>query len=131
GWAEYAGTDPHPGQWILIAQAIWRRDRHALDQDVRMFFILNNALMDAGIAAWDVKRYTDSIRPVTVIRALLGNRQVRAWGGPGLGVRTIDCKDFRTYLPTPPFASFVSGHSTFSSAGAEVLKRVTRSDSFR
>jgi len=38
--------------------------------------------MDASIAAWDVKRYTDSIRPVTVIRAVMGNQQVRAWAGP-------------------------------------------------
>jgi len=130
-WADNAGTVTPPGHWNVIAQDVSRRDRHTLDQDVKMFFILNNALMDAGIAAWDVKRYTDSIRPVTVIRALLGNRQMRAWGGSGLGVRTIDCKDFRTYLPTPAFASFVSGHSTFSAAGAEVLKRFTGSDSFR
>jgi hypothetical protein len=31
---------------------------------------------------------------------------------------------------TPPFAEYVSGHSTFSSAGAKVLQRFTGSDLF-
>ena len=114
----------------MFAQEISRRDQHNLDQDVKLFFILGNALMDASIAAWDVKRYTDSIRPVTVIRAVMGNQQVRAWAGPGLGVRVIDCKNFRSYVPTPPFGSFVSGHSAFSAVAAEILKRFSGSDHF-
>jgi hypothetical protein len=129
-WADGASTVTPPGHWNVIAQQISRRDRHTLDQDVKMFFALDNALLDAGIATWDVKRYSDSIRPVTVIRALLGDRDVRAWAGPGLGVRMINCKNFRPYLATPPFSSFVSGHSAFSAAGAEILKNFTGSDAF-
>jgi membrane-associated phospholipid phosphatase len=129
-WADGSGTVTPPGHWCLIAQEISRRDQLNLDQDVKLFFILGNAMMDASIAAWDVKRYTDSVRPVTVIRALLGNRQIRAWAGPGLGVRLINSKDFRPYLPTPPFAAYVSGHSAFSAAAAEILKRFTGSDNF-
>ncbi len=129
-WADGAGTITPPGHWCFFAQEISRRDRHSLDDDVKLFFILGNALLDASIATWDVKRYTDSIRPVTVVRALLGNREVRAWAGPGLGARMIKCKDFRPYLPTPPFGSFVSGHSAFSAAAAEILRRFTKSDEF-
>jgi hypothetical protein len=33
-------------------------------------------------------------------------------------------------FPTPPFPEYMSGHSTFSSAGAEILKLFTRSDAF-
>ena len=33
-------------------------------------------------------------------------------------------------FPTPPFAEYSSGHSTFSAAGAEILRRFTRSDRF-
>jgi len=33
-------------------------------------------------------------------------------------------------FPTPPFPEYISGHSTFSAAGAEILKLFTRSDSF-
>lgn len=32
---------------------------------------------------------------------------------------------------TPPFAEYTSGHSTFSAASAEILKRFTGSDSLR
>jgi hypothetical protein len=129
-WADGAGTFTPAGHWCFFAQVISRRQHYDVDHDVKLFFILTNALLDASIASWDVKRYVDSIRPVTVIRSLMGNRTIRAWAGPGLGVTTIDCKRFRPYLPTPAFGSFVSGHSTFSAAGAEVLKRFTGSDAF-
>jgi membrane-associated phospholipid phosphatase len=129
-WADGSSTVTPPGHWVVFAQHVSQRDHHSLDQDVKLFFILANALMDAGIAAWDAKRCTDLIRPITVVRALLSTREIQAWAGPGLGVRTVYGKDFRTYLPTPPFASYVSGHSAFSAAGAEILKRFTGSDQF-
>ena len=129
-WADGGATVTPPGHWNVFAQIVSRRDKHSLDQDAQLFFILNNALLDASIAVWDVKRYADSIRPVTVIRALMENRKIMAWAGPGLGTREIDCKDFRSYIPTPPFGSYVSGHSAFSAAAAEVLKRFTGDDAF-
>jgi hypothetical protein len=129
-WADGSSTVTPPGHWMVFAEHISERDHHSLDQDIKLFFILANALMDAGIAAWDAKRYTDLIRPVSVVRMLLSTRQIQAWAGPGLGVRTIYGKDFRSYLPTPPFAGYVSGHSAFSAAAAEILKRFTGSDLF-
>lgn len=129
-WADGSSTVTPPGHWAVFAQDVSRRDRHGLDEDVKLYFILGNALMDAGIAAWDAKRCTDLVRPVTVVRMLMGNRQIHAWGGPGLGVRSLYGKDFRSYLPTPPFAGYVSGHSAFSAAAAEILKRFAGSDRF-
>jgi len=129
-WADGPATVTPPGHWNAIAQSVSRRDKQSLDQAVEMFFVLGNALMDAGIAAWDTKRYTDSVRPINVIRGLMGNRKIVAWAGPGLGTKVIDCKDFRSYLPTPPFPGYVSGHSAFSAAAAEILKRFTGSDDF-
>ena len=80
-------------------------------------------MMDSGIAAWDVKRYYDSIRPISAIRFLYAGKQVQAWGGPFEGTLKIDGATWRTYIPvTPPFAEFVSGHSAVSSAAADVLK---------
>jgi membrane-associated phospholipid phosphatase len=127
-WADGPTTVTPPGHWNLIAQFVSRRDHHSLDQDVKLFFMLGNSLMDTSITTWDVKRYFDSVRPITVIRWEMGRRTMLAWAGPGLGTRTIDCKDFRSYLPTPPFGGYVSGHSAFSAAAAEILKRFTGSD---
>ena len=36
----------------------------------------------------------------------------------------------RRQFPTPPFPEYSSGHSTFSAAGAEILRLATRSDRF-
>jgi hypothetical protein len=61
------------------------RDGHTLDQDVQLFFILTNAVFDAGIAAWDAKNHYDYVRPITAIRYLKEGKKGRAWAGPGLG----------------------------------------------
>jgi hypothetical protein len=129
-WADGAGTATPPGHWNLIAQAISLRDARSLDDDVKLFFILGNALMDAGIAVWDCKRVADSIRPVSAIRFLFAGKPIRAWAGAGMGTQLIDGRQFQSYIPTPPFASYISGHSAFSAASAEVLKRFTGSDHF-
>ena len=130
-WADGPFTETPPGHWNLFAQIVSRRDNHSLDEDVKLFFMLNNALLDSSIVAWDIKRATDSIRPVSVIRLVLpADRKIRAWAGPGLGVQVISCKDFRSYLPTPPFPTYVSGHSAFSAAAAEILRLFSGRDDF-
>jgi hypothetical protein len=133
-WADGPMTVLPPGHFNLFAQFVSLRDGHTLDQDVQLFFILTNAVFDAGIAAWDAKIHYDYVRPITAIRELKRGRKIRAWAGPGLGVRVIDGEAWRPYqpdwFPTPPFAEYVSGHSSFSAAGAEILKRFTGSDTF-
>jgi hypothetical protein len=118
---------------------------------------MGNAVMDAGIAAWWTKVEFDYARPVRAIRelgelGLIGEPGVdevtgeagfviEAFAGYdpetgiGLGTKTILAENFVTYQrpfsnPSPPFAEYVSGHSTFSAAGAEVLRRFTGSDEF-
>jgi hypothetical protein len=109
-----------------------RRDHYSLDRDVKLFFTLNNAVFDAGIVAWDNKRAFDSVRPITAVRHLFRGQQVRAWAGPGRGTQVIDGASWLpyqpSYFPTPPFGEYPSGHSTFSAAAAEALRRVTGSD---
>lgn len=133
-WSDGPRSETPPGHWCLFAQFVSRRDRHGLDDDVKLFFILTNALFDAGICCWDAKRAFDSVRPVTAIRYLFRGEKVRAWRGPGLGPGEIDGEDWQPYqeatFVTPPFPEFPSGHSTFSAAGAEILQRYTGSDVF-
>jgi len=73
-WADGPGSATPPGHWNIFAQAISRRDGHTIDEDVKMFFILGNALMDSSIAVWVCKRAADSIRPVSAIRFLFGGK---------------------------------------------------------
>jgi len=107
-----------------------RRDGNDLDDDVKLFFALNNAELDASIAAWDCKTAYDYVRPISAIRFLFAGQTIQAWGGPGLGTRAIDGATWRPYIPTPAFAEYTSGHSTFSAAAAEILRQFTRSDHF-
>lgn len=136
--AEYWANGPHtelpPGHWNLFAQFVSARDRHTVDDDAKMFFALTAAIHDAGIAAWAAKSKFDSVRPVTTIPFLLHGKTIKAWGGPFMGTVTMDGGDWIPYqpstFPTPPFPEYISGHSTFSAAGAEILWRWTRSDAF-
>ena len=99
-----------------------------------MFFALNNALFDASIAVWDCKRVYDNARPITAIRSLYKGKRIRAWAGPSQGIRVINGEEWLPYQPatfvTPPFPEYVSGHSTFSAAGAQILQIFTENDRF-
>ena len=87
--AEYFADGPHselpPGHWDLFAQFVSARDHHGLDEDVKLFFALTNAIFDAGIVAWDAKRAFDSVRPATAVPYLFQGQRIQAWGGPGKG----------------------------------------------
>ena len=133
-WADGPSSETPPGHWCLFGQFISARDHHSLDDDTKMFFVLANAMLDASIAAWDAKRAYDSVRPITAIRFLFNDQPIKAWTR-FKGAQTIDGKDWQPYQPpvmgsTPNFPEFISGHSTFSAAGAEILKRFTGSDNF-
>jgi len=133
-WADGPNSELPPGHWCLFSQFVSQRDEYSLDDDVKLFFAVCNADLDAGIAAWDAKSAYDSVRPLTSIHFLFAGQKVRAWAGPYQGTRLIDGADWQPYQPvtvvTPPFAEYVSGHSTFSAACAEVLLRFTGRDTF-
>lgn len=133
-WADGPSSELPPGHWALFAKEVSNRDSHGINQDVKMFFALTNAIMDAGVITWDAKRSYDYVRPVTAIQYLFKGIKIPAWAGEGQGTKLINGEDWRPYqastVVTPPFSEYYSGHSTFSAAGAEVLKLFTGSDNF-
>lgn len=133
-WTDGPNSELPPGHWCLFAQFVSARDRHTLDDDAKMFFVLTNAVSDAGIVAWTAKREFDSVRPITAIPLLYKGKMIRCWGGPRKGTTTMDGSEWmpyqRAYFPTPPFPEYPSGHSAFSAAGARILRLWTNSDRF-
>ena len=133
-WSDGPLSELPPGHWMLLAQHVSARDENSIDEDVKMYFALANAMFDASIAVWDCKRAFDYVRPITAIRFLMAGREIRAWGGPTRGAQMIRGETWRPYqtanVPTPAFPEFSSGHSAFSSAAAEILKAFTGSDAF-
>lgn len=141
--ADYWANGPHsetpPGHWELFtqfvsAQYISAKDKHALTDDVLLFFALSNAVFDAGIACWECKRYYNSVRPITAVHYLFTGTQISAWGGYDQGTMSIDGGQWLPYqeanVVTPPFPEYISGHSTFSAASAYILQQATQSDTF-
>src|SRR5690606_12472214 len=122
------------GHWFIFAQTVSERDNHTLDEDVRLYFLVEAAAMDAFIACWDAKMFYDYARPYSLVHAYYQDQVIKAWGGPEKGMIQMDGTEWRPYSPDtflcPPFPSYVSGHSTVSGACAEVLKRFTGSDVF-
>jgi PAP2 superfamily len=101
-WADGAGTVTPPGHWNVIALDLLRDENSSALRSAGLLATLNTAQADAFIACWDAKFAYWSLRPVTAIRRLIDP----AW---------------LPYIVTPPFPSYVSGHSTTSGAASTVL----------
>jgi VCPO second helical-bundle domain/Domain of unknown function (DUF6851) len=133
-WADGPGTAFPPGHMMLFAEALSRKNHFSLDTDVKMFFALGNAEMDAGIICWYYKYKYDFVRPITAIHWLYYNQPVTSWLGPGNGYGTVLGQNWIPYqalnVVTPAFPEYPSGHSTFTAAGATMLAAFTGSDTF-
>lgn len=198
-WADGPKSETPPGHWNVVANAVTdspgfeRRiggtgqPVDALEWDVKLYFALNGAVHDAAVAAWGLKGWYDSPRPISMIRYLgglgqssdpdapaydphglpledglveviteassrpgerhadladhVGEIAIRAWRGfpedpatqtSGVGwIRAVDWVPYqRSTFVTPAFAGYVSGHSTFSRAAAEVMTAFTGSEYF-
>ncbi len=132
-WADGPSTELPPGHTAIFAAALCRMDDNIdnIDNDVKMLFLQANAVLDAGIAAWHYKREYDFVRPITLVRTQLKGQKIKAWV-PNKGTQTIMGEDWLPYQPTevvtPPFAEYVSGHSTFTAASFAVLRSFTGTD---
>src|SRR5216117_2546476 len=102
-WADGAGTETPPGHWNSIAQIIGAAQGNTLEENARLFALLNIAMADAAICSWDAKYTFHFWRPVTAI----------AFAEPEL--------NWMSFIVTPPFPDYTSGHSTFIAAAATVL----------
>lgn len=110
-WAFGGGTITPPGAWNQIAANVILTKKLSLLESARTYALLNIALADASIAAWECKYTYNMWRPSTAIE------MAESDGIP----ETIADKSWQPLLNTPNHPTYVSGHSTFSSAGATVL----------
>jgi hypothetical protein len=138
-WADGPLSEFPPGHMGVFAQTLCRIRGNDLDTDVKMFFALGNAELDASVGAWTTKYQYDFWRPITAIRYLYKGKDVTSWAGPGASPSTgnfitVKGEQWMPYqaakVVTPPFPEYVSGHSTFSAAGGYILTRFTTSDTF-
>ncbi|TNE63545.1 MAG: T9SS type A sorting domain-containing protein [Bacteroidetes bacterium] len=191
-WADGPSSETPPGHWFTILNyvndqpGLVKRIRGTgplcddLEWDVKAYFALGGAMHDVAIAAWGIKGWYDSARPVSAIRGMaelgqssdpglpnfhpgglplipgyieliqagdslagansqyIGELKLKAWKGPDYvsdpktdeaGVGWIRAANWWPYqrptFVTPPFAGYISGHSTYSRAAAELLTELT------
>jgi len=96
-WEDGAGTATPPGHWMRIAVEQTRSSGLSPVRSARVLAYLATSQHDAAVAAWHTKYRYITARPCTVDPSL------------------------RMSAGLPNFPGYTSGHSTFSSAAAEVL----------
>jgi hypothetical protein len=110
-WSDGAGTATPPGHWNVIAQEIAAANGNSIEDNARLFALLNISMADAAIVCWEGKYTYNRWRPITAIR----NADLD--GNPN----TVPDTNWAPLMVTPPFPEYTSGHSTFSGAAAIVL----------
>lgn len=116
------GTPPRLYSQIAIQVAL---DKGLTDTSklARFLAVLHAGMADAGIAAWDSKYHYDYWRPATGLRADDGAANTPsdpAW--TAIGISIANSTDPAIHV-TPPFPAYPSGHATFGSVMANVLKK--------
>lgn len=96
-WADGVGTYTPPGHWNALAAEAFVNKGWSEVRWARAMALLNMSLMDAAIACWDAKYTYYNPRPSQVDPTI------------------------KTLTGLPNFPAYVSGHSTFSGAAAEIL----------
>lgn len=95
-----------PGHWVSILAQVLARDNAALDQALFARAKLGICLNDALIGSMKTKFTYNVLRPVTYIRATLGQ------------------PTWLPLIPTPAFPEYSANHAALSGAAAEALTEV-------
>lgn len=110
-WVDGPGTASPPGHWNRIAQSISASAGLNIEENARLFALLNLAEADVGIATWEAKVFYDTWRPMIAINTADTD------GNPD----TLVDAAWTPLIPTPSFGAYTSGHSAFSMAAATIL----------
>ncbi len=125
------GTPPRLFNQIIRELALKRAVPNTPAQNARLFALVNVAMADAGILAWDQKYIHDLCRPVVAIRELDASM-----GPAGVGGNNLNNDTDVSWLPfgapntnvtggknnTPPFPAYPSGHATFGAAALHMTR---------
>jgi hypothetical protein len=102
----------------------------------RLLALVNVAMADAGIAAWESKYYYQYWRPVTGIREAdektgpsgLGDGNQFTLGDPTFSPLGAPASNLMGVNFTPPFPAYPSGHAVFGGALFQTLRNFYRTD---
>lgn len=102
-WADGPGaTGTPPGHSIAILTQVLKAENASLELAAESYAKLGIAVADAFIACWNTKFEFNLLRPITCVRTLID---------PG----------WASYITTPNFPEYTSGHSVQSGAASQVM----------
>jgi hypothetical protein len=126
-----SGLGTPPRLYNQIIREIARAKGNSVDRNAQLFALVNSAMADAGILAWDQKYIHDFWRPVVGIRE--HDQSMGPAAGNGNNDISDDCDT--GWLPlgapntntskknsTPPFPAYPSGHATFGAAAFHITR---------
>jgi hypothetical protein len=115
-WADVPGHSvTPPGHWDEIAEHVSLQKGLNLEENARLFALLNIGLADAGINCWDAKYIYNYWRPITAIRDPRASQ---------INPANTSDPNWTPLWNTPNFPSYTSGHSTFSGAASTILASI-------
>jgi vanadium chloroperoxidase len=130
GYDGASGLGTPPRMYNQIVRQVAMEQGNTEAENARLFALVNAAMGDAGILAWEQKYIHDFWRPV------VGIREADPSMGPvGTGGSNINPNCDVNWLPlgapstntakknfTPPFPAYPSGHATFGAAALHITR---------
>jgi hypothetical protein len=108
-WANNPGVSATPpGEWMRVAAGLVKSAKVSTPRAARALALIGVGMADSAISCWDSKFAYWLMRPVTAIRTIEG----QPFSDPA----------WNSFIPTPPFPAYTSGHSTFSGCAETVLE---------
>ncbi len=124
------GLGTPPRLYNQIVREVAKSQGNTTAQNARLFALINVAMADAGILAWDQKYIHDVWRPVLGIR-----EHDESMGPTGVGSDNSFQNCDPQWLPlgapntnstaknfTPPFPAYPSGHASFGAAAFQITR---------
>jgi hypothetical protein len=94
-----------PGHWMAITQQVAMKKNLDAVASAKTYAYTAVGMYDAFISCWYIKYKTVRIRPQTAVQRLIE-------------------PTWTSFIQSPPFPEYTSGHSTVSSTAAEILTSV-------
>jgi hypothetical protein len=121
-WAGIGGSVTPPGFWTMFLYCYFKSHKTKNVKQVDYFYKLSCALFESSLIVWNIKYKCMQCRPIQAIRINFPDDEFNYYFGKCTGNLWKPYQESRLW--TPPFPDHISGHSTFSSAGAYVLNKL-------
>jgi hypothetical protein len=122
GYDGSPGLGTPPRLYNQIVRTVAEQQHNTVDENARLFALVNIAMADGGIQCWGTKYIQDFWRPVIAIRGADGDgnstTESEADWTP-LGAPRSNAPGQTNF--TPPFPAYASGHATFGAATFRTL----------